>query len=62
MTPETILTTIRAVAEATTELFRYLQTPAGQKSLEKALENQEKAEQFLRSAGNWFETLLTGKL
>lgn len=62
MTPEMVLQTVRAVAEAVAETFRYLQTPAGQKSLEKMLEDQKQFEAGVTALRDWFAKLFTGRL
>ncbi len=57
-----ILSTIRAVAEAVAEGFRYAQTPAGQSFAKKVLEDAAEREKALEAAGAWIRGILTGSL
>jgi glutamate synthase domain-containing protein 3 len=64
MDPATILIlgTVKAVAEAITEGFRYVQTPAGQAAAKKLLEDAVARERALDEAGAWLKKLFTGGL
>ena len=57
-----ILGTIKAVAEAIAEGFRYAQTPAGQALGKKLLEDAAAREKALDDAGAWLKKLVTGEL
>ncbi len=57
-----ILGTIRAVAEAITEGFRYAQTPQGQAFRKKMLEDAVERDKALEAAGAWLKGILTGSL
>lgn len=57
-----ILGTIKAVAEAFAEGFRYAQTPAGQAVAKKMLEDAVAREKALEAAGAWLRGILTGEL
>ena len=57
-----ILGTIKAVAEAVAEGFRYAQTPAGQAFGKKVLEDAAERDKALEAAGAWIRGLLTGSL
>ena len=58
----TVLAAIVAVANAATEIFRFLQTPQGEKFLADAAENHEKFEKKLEQIGDWFERLVKDQL
>ncbi len=64
MDPATVLIlgTIRAVAEAFAEGFRYAQTPQGQAFAKKVLEDAVEREKALEAAGMWLKGILTGSL
>ena len=64
MDPATVLIlgTIKAVAEAFVEGFRYAQTPAGQAFGKKMLEDAVERDKALEAAGTWLKGLLTGSL
>ena len=62
MNPETVVQTIRAVAEATTETMRWLQTENGQKFLERSFAQQDQFAKNMKALGEWFEKLFTGRL
>ena len=64
MDPATVLTlgTIKAVAEAFAEGFRYGQTPAGQATITKMLEDAVAREKALNDMGAWLKKLITGEL
>lgn len=57
-----ILGTIKAVAEAFAEGFRYAQTPQGQAAAKKVLEDAEAREKALEAAGAWLKGIVTGSV
>ena len=57
MTPETILATVQAVAAAVTEIFRWLQTPEGQRVVQKSLEDREAWDRFWQDVARGIQTL-----
>ena len=62
MTPETVLQTIRAVAEAITETLRWMQTEQGQEVVKRSLADRAALDSNLARIGGWFTKLFTGKL
>ncbi len=62
MTPEMILASIRAVADAIAETMRYLQTPQGQAAVERALRDREAWDRFWESVGDGIRELFSGRL
>ena len=64
MDPATILIlgTVKAVAEAFVEGFRYAQTPAGQAFAKKVLEDAVERDKALEAAGAWLKKFVTGEL
>ena len=64
MDPATVLIlgTLKAVAEAITEGFRYAQTPQGQRAGAKWLDDAAAREKAIGDAGAWMKKLLTGEL
>jgi hypothetical protein len=51
-----------AIAECVTQVFRFLNTEAGQKTALVWLDNGEKARQDFERLGKWFEDLFGGNL
>lgn len=47
-----------AVCEAVKAIFTFLCTPAGQRQVEKWIDNQEKFEQDWATIENWFKTTI----
>lgn len=47
---------ITQVARAVREIFAFLQTPAGQKVVEKSLSDQEAARKWFEEVRRWLET------
>jgi hypothetical protein len=62
MTPETIVATIGAVAEAVAEGFKFAQTPQGQELVKRSIEDRAAFEKNVSAAGQWLQKLFTGKL
>ena len=64
MDPATVLIlgTIKAVAEAFVEGFRYAQTPQGQAAVKKMLEDAVERDKTLEAAGAWLRGILTGSV
>jgi hypothetical protein len=64
MDPATVLIlgTVKAVAEAIAEGFRYAQTPAGQAAAKKLLEDAVAREKWAADAGAWLKRALTGEV
>ena len=57
-----ILGTIKALAEAFAEGFRYGQTPAGQAFAKKMLDDAVAREKALDEVAAWLKKLVTGEL
>ena len=55
-----ILGTVKAVAEAVTEGFRYAQTPQGQSMAKRLLDDAAERDKALEAAGAWIRGILTG--
>ncbi len=62
MSPETITAMITAIANAVTEVCRFLQTEQGQESLKRAAADRTAFEKGMRDVGGWFQRLITGEL
>lgn len=62
MDPLIIISTVKAVADATAEIFKFLQTPQGQRSIEKSMADRIAFEAYIRDVGKWFEKLFKGAL
>ena len=55
-----ILGTVKAVAEAFVEGFRYAQTPQGQAMAKRLLDDAAERDKALEAAGAWLKGILTG--
>lgn len=53
---------VTAIANAVGEVFKFLNTPAGQRIVERSIERSEEAEKHLKAFGAWIEDLFQGKL
>ena len=62
MSPETILQTIRSVADCTTEIVRYLQTEEGKKLVNKSLEDRAAWDMFWKDVESGMKKLFSGEL
>jgi hypothetical protein len=61
MTPEAIVAMVTALAEATAEVAKLYQTPAGQKALEQQIAAQQDWMNFWRPIGEGITKLAQGK-
>jgi len=62
MTPTQVLAAIQALATATAEMFKWLQTPQGQQVVEQSLKDRQKWDEFWQQVGNALHDLFTGKM
>jgi len=62
MTPTQVLAAIQALATATAEIFKWLQTPQGQQVVEQSLKDRQKWDEFWQQVGSALHDLFTGKM
>lgn len=62
MTPETILQTVRAVAEAITEYLRWAQTEEGKKWTTQVMADRAAWDAFWKDAGAGIQSFFKGEL
>ena len=62
MNPETVLVTIRACAEAVSATMKWLESPQGQKVVEKSLADRAAWERFWSDAERSIQGLFSGKM
>lgn len=62
MTPEAIIAMVTAVANATTEVCKVLQTPGGQAQLQQISKDRASWDAFWKPVGDGIKAFFTGEL